>query len=77
MSETIDIVITTINSGSFLEHYADTLAESGARLVVIPDRKTPRAFYEACEKARGAAPPSSPPMWRSRTGCWPSSVCPT
>ncbi|MBD0741150.1 hypothetical protein [Streptomyces sp. CBMA152] len=51
-TEAIDIVITTIGSGSFLEHYADTLAESGARLVVIPDRKTPKSFYEACDKAR-------------------------
>ncbi|WP_326675780.1 hypothetical protein [Streptomyces sp. NBC_01237] len=52
MTETLDIVITTIGSGSFLEHYDDTLAEDGARLVVIPDRKTPRAFYDACDKAR-------------------------
>lgn len=53
MSETIDIVMTTIGSGSFLKHFTDTLAEDGARLVVIPDRKTPAAFYEACERARG------------------------
>ncbi|WP_171165594.1 hypothetical protein [Streptomyces sp. I05A-00742] len=52
MSETIDIVITTIGNGSFLEHYTDTLAEGGARLVVIPDRKTPRSFHDACERAR-------------------------
>ncbi|MFI0737505.1 hypothetical protein ACH4PU_05215 [Streptomyces sp. NPDC021100] len=57
MSETIDIVITTIGSGEFLEHYADTLAEGGARLVVIPDRRTPAAFHAACDRARarGAA----------------------
>ncbi|MFE2024831.1 hypothetical protein ACFW9V_06705, partial [Streptomyces hygroscopicus] len=53
MSETIDIVMTTIGSGSFLDHFADALAEEGARLVVIPDRKTPSTFYEACERARG------------------------
>ncbi|MFF3643608.1 hypothetical protein [Streptomyces sp. NPDC002564] len=52
MTETIDIVMTTIGSGSFLKHFTDTLAEDGARLVVIPDRKTPAAFYEACERAR-------------------------
>lgn len=52
MSETIDIVMTTIGSGSFLDHYTDALAEDGARLVVIPDRKTPSAFYGACERAR-------------------------
>ncbi|MFF8451802.1 hypothetical protein ACF06Q_29520 [Streptomyces leeuwenhoekii] len=53
MSETIDIVMTTIGSGTFLEHFTEALAEDGARLVVIPDRKTPRAFYDACERARG------------------------
>ncbi len=53
MTDTIDIVITTIGSGEFLEQFTDTLAETGARLVVIPDRKTPAAFHNAVERARG------------------------
>ncbi|MBH0780868.1 hypothetical protein [Nocardia bovistercoris] len=53
MTDTIDIVITTIGAGEFLDQFTDTLAEAGARLVVIPDRKTPAAFYDAVTRARG------------------------
>ncbi|WP_018505382.1 hypothetical protein [Parafrankia discariae] len=49
---TVDIVITTIGSGEFLEQFTGTLTEDGARLVVIPDRKTPAALYQACDRAR-------------------------
>jgi hypothetical protein len=52
----VDIVATTIGSGEFLAPYADLILRTGAadraRLVVIPDRRTPPAFYRAVEAAR-------------------------
>lgn len=52
----VDIVATTIGSGEFLAAYADLILGAGdedrVRLVVIPDRKTPRGFYEAVEATR-------------------------
>lgn len=54
MNERTDIVITTIGDGAFLDDFASALREPGVRLVVIPDRRTPRALYEACERAQAA-----------------------
>jgi hypothetical protein len=53
---TADIVCTTIGDGSFLKHYAAALAgaEDRARMIVIPDRKTPAALYAAVAEARSA-----------------------
>ena len=53
---TIDVVCTTIGDGSFLKHYAreitDSWAQHRVRMIVIPDRKTPPALYEAAAGAR-------------------------
>lgn len=51
---TFDIVCTTIGDGSFLKHYAKALdgAQDRARVIVIPDRKTPAALWEAVKDAR-------------------------
>ena len=53
---TADIVCTTIGAGSFLKHYAAALAgaEDRARIIVIPDRKTPAALYAAVAETRAA-----------------------
>ncbi|MFD7068333.1 hypothetical protein ACFV97_14015 [Streptomyces sp. NPDC059913] len=55
----IDIVMTTIgDSASFFDAYRGLVArQSGddrVRLVVVPDRKTPRRFFEVCDEARAA-----------------------
>ena len=55
MPKRIDIVATTIGDGGFLAPYADLVLATGAaervRLLAIPDRRTPRAFYAAVEAA--------------------------
>ena len=51
---TADVVCTTIGDGSFLKHYAAALAGAEARMIVIPDRKTPKALYAAVDEARAA-----------------------
>lgn len=53
---TADIVCTTIGDGSFLKHYAAALAgaEDRARIIVIPDRRTPAALYAAVAETRAA-----------------------
>lgn len=55
-SARVDVVVTTIGEGEFLAPYADLVLRAEAadlvRLVVIPDRKTPRRLYEAVEGAR-------------------------
>ena len=55
---TVAIVCTTIGDGSFLKHYAQAITEADARdrvtMIVIPDRKTPAALYEAAAEARAA-----------------------
>ena len=53
----IDVVMTTIgDSATFFDAYRELIArqtsEQRVRLVVIPDRKTPRHFFEVCEQAR-------------------------
>ncbi len=53
----VDVVVTTIGEGGFIAPYADEVLRSEAadlvRLVVVPDRKTPRGLYAAAEAARG------------------------
>lgn len=44
--------MTTISDGGFLEHFAPVLRESGARLLVIPDRNTDPKLFAACEHHR-------------------------
>ncbi len=52
----VDIVVTTIGAGEFLDHYSDLIVAAEAldlvRIVVIADRKTPRRLHRAAEKAR-------------------------
>jgi hypothetical protein len=52
----VDVVVTTIGGGEFIRPYADLLLRTGAadlaRLVVIPDRRTPRGLYAAADAAR-------------------------
>jgi hypothetical protein len=50
----VDVVVTSIGRGAFISSYADLIAGAGqlARLIVIPDRKTPRQLYEAAAAAR-------------------------
>lgn len=45
------VVCTTINDGAFLKPYAEEILASGAtvRMVVIPDRKTPKELYAAAD----------------------------
>jgi hypothetical protein len=53
MTKDIAIVSTTIGDGTFLDHYAKTIAKEDARdrtsLIVIPDRKTPEALSEKAD----------------------------
>ena len=53
---TIDIVCTTINDGMFLASYTREIVAAGAqnrvRMIVIPDRKTPRELYQSVQRAR-------------------------
>lgn len=50
------VVVTTIGTGGFLEAYVNNLACSGtlhrARIIVIPDLKTPASLFEKCEALR-------------------------
>ena len=52
----MDIVCTTIGDGSFLKHYAKAIAGADARdrarIIVIPDRKTPAGLYAAVAETR-------------------------
>jgi hypothetical protein len=50
----LDIVVTSIGAGDFVEPFADVAAAADLRvgLVVIPDRKTPATIFAACEAAR-------------------------
>lgn len=50
----VDVVVTSIGCGGFISAYADLIASAGelARLIVIPDRKTPRQLYDAAAAAR-------------------------
>lgn len=52
----VDVVVTTIGGGEFLDAYADLVEAAEAldlvRLVVIADRKTPRSLWGAVERAR-------------------------
>ncbi|MEU1516211.1 hypothetical protein ABZ490_29425 [Streptomyces sp. NPDC005811] len=53
----IDIVMTTIgDSAAFFDAYRGLIARHGGderiRIVVVPDRKTPQAFFDVCEQAR-------------------------
>jgi hypothetical protein len=50
----VDVVVTSVGGGEFISAYADLIANAGelARLVVIPDRGTPRRLYEAVGAAR-------------------------
>jgi hypothetical protein len=52
----VDIVATSVGRGGFVSSYAELIADTGARdlarLVVIPDRKTPRELYQAAIAAR-------------------------
>ncbi|WP_426499660.1 hypothetical protein [Streptomyces sp. D54] len=53
----IDVVMTTIgDSEPFFDAYRGLIARHGGdehvRLIAIPDRKTPRRFFEVCDKAR-------------------------
>jgi hypothetical protein len=53
----VDVVVTTVGDGAFLAAYADLILDGDdrdrARLIVIPDRKTPPQLYEAVAAARG------------------------
>ena len=53
---TFAVVVTSVHDGGFLKHYAAALAgaEDRARIIVIPDRKTPAALYEAVAETRAA-----------------------
>jgi hypothetical protein len=50
----VDVVVTSIGRGAFVLPYAELLAGAGelARLIVIPDRRTPRELYDAAAAAR-------------------------
>jgi hypothetical protein len=52
----VDIVVTSIGQGEFVSAYAELIAGAGAgelaRMIVVPDRKTPRALYQAVCAAR-------------------------
>lgn len=50
------VVATSIYEGNFLENYIQKIIEEGVqdrtRLIIIPDRKTPRELYEKCKKIK-------------------------
>jgi len=46
------VVCTSIGDGSFVKPYAEALRDSGATMIVIPDKKSPAPLYEACGQAR-------------------------
>jgi hypothetical protein len=50
----VEVVVTTINDGSFLETYAQAIraenAQDHAALVVIPDLKSPPELYARCRE---------------------------
>jgi hypothetical protein len=54
----VDIVVTSVGRGEFVAPYTELVVKAGAaeraRLVVIPDRRSPAALYAAVERAREA-----------------------
>lgn len=57
MNKRISVVATSIYDGDFLTHYCKKMTEEGvseqARLIVIPDRKTPTDLYQKSQVLRG------------------------